>query len=520
MPLRTRPFLIALLLALAAGSFYAVGLDRSPVYLVHDEVIYALNAHAIATTLRDLNGQFLPVSIYVVGSFFATPLNIYATALALKVMPLSEVTVRMPSVIVGLVNIVLVYFIGRRVFKREGYAVIAAVLLALTPAHFIHSRLATDHLYTVTFALGWLLCMLGVEHEHQTRRIALANALLGVGVYTYLGALVTMPVCVAITFVVLFQQGMRSFKPYLAAVVGFALPLLPFIWWHLSHPAQYARQIQMYSLYDAARLNPLQGARELTSYVSLTERSSVYWDYFGPSFLFFAGDTGLINGTRYAGVFLWSIMALLPIGFYRLVVARTTPSNLLLVLGLLTSPLAAALVAERYKINRALVMLPFAVLVATVGVEALWSARHRVWRAVAVALLVAMPLQFAAFYTDYFGDYRVRSYTWFEYNVRGGLEAIIEGQTSSPAPVYLATNIQWVEYYWPLYLVKHGRSDLRSRTVYFNPQSQPEVAAIAPGSFVLCRAADEPALVAASGLRRARAITEPDGAHTFSVLRK
>ena len=34
---------------------YGAGLDRSPAYLVHDEVVYAINAHAIATTLHDIN---------------------------------------------------------------------------------------------------------------------------------------------------------------------------------------------------------------------------------------------------------------------------------------------------------------------------------------------------------------------------------------------------------------------------------------------------------------------------------
>ena len=33
----------------------------------------------------------------------------------------------------------------------------AALLLALTPAHFIHSRFALDYLYPVPFTLAWLL---------------------------------------------------------------------------------------------------------------------------------------------------------------------------------------------------------------------------------------------------------------------------------------------------------------------------------------------------------------------------
>ena len=77
--------------------------------------------------------------------------------------------------------------------------------------------------------------------------------------------------------------------------------------------------------------------------------------------------------------------------------------------------------AERYRINRALILLPIAAVIAAAGVEWMWQRRARVWRWAVIALIAAMPLQFAAFYRDYFGDYRVRSYAWFEYNMRGGM---------------------------------------------------------------------------------------------------
>ena len=95
---------MAAVLIAGALALYATGLEVSPVYLTHDEVIYARNAYSIATTGRDLSGQFLPISIPVTGTFFATPANIYTTAAFLTVLPLSEITIRLPSVLVGLVS--------------------------------------------------------------------------------------------------------------------------------------------------------------------------------------------------------------------------------------------------------------------------------------------------------------------------------------------------------------------------------------------------------------------------------
>ena len=500
----------------ASGVVYAWSLDR--LYLVHDEVIYGLNAHAIATTWRDLSGQFLPISLPVVGTFFATPMSIYFTALFLKVAPLSEVMVRLPSVVVGVACIGLLFLIGRQVFKKDSLAALAAGMLALTPAHFILSRLGTDHLYTVVLMLGWLLCLLGVTHERQVRRIALASALLGFGVYSYLGALVTMPVCFVITIAVLYRMGFRTRAPYLAAVIGAGLPVLPFVAWHLMHPDQYLRQMQMYGLAAPVQLEAADGRPQLFGYASLTERVAVYWDYFNPSLLFFAGDTGLINGTRYSGVFLWPLMVLLPAGVYRLAVQQRSVAGWLLTVALATSPLAATLVAERYRINRALVMLPLAALVATAGAEMMWASRQRIWRAGVIVLIAAMPVQFARFYQDYLVAYPGRSYTWFEYNIRGGMEDIIARQRDG-APVFIANNIQWADYYWPFYLAKQGRQDLRARTTYIDVAAPAAVASVPPGGILLCRVADAAAMKAA-GLRELRAITEPDGSQSFAVMQR
>ena len=514
-PRLARPRLMVAVILVAAVALYAWQLDR--LYLVHDEVIYALNAHAIATSGRDLSGQFLPISFPVVGTFFATPMSIYFTALFLKAAPLTEVIVRLPSVMVGVACIGLVFLIGRRIFKQDWLAALAAAILALTPAHFIHSRLGTDHLYTVVLMLGWLLCLLNVKSERQVLRIGIAAALLGLGVYSYLGALITMPVCFLITIATLYRLGFRSRAPYLAAFIGAGLPVLPFVAWHMLHPDQYARQMQMYGLYDSAA-TVAEGTPRLHGYSSVTDRVAVYWDYFNPSLLFFAGDTGLINGTRYAGVFLWPLMVLLPAGVYRLVVQQRSIAGWLLVVCLAASPLAATVVAERYRINRALVMLPLAALVATAGVEMMWGSRHRVWRACAIILIAAMPWQFARFYRDYFVDYPGRSYTWFEYNIRDGMEDIIARQRDG-APVFIANNIQWADYYWPFYLAKQGRQDLRARTTYLDVAAPGAVASVPPGGILLCRVADVAAMTSA-GLRELRAITEPDGSQSFAVMQR
>ena len=52
----------------------------------------------------------------------------------------------------------------------------------LTPAHFIHSRLATDHLYVVACVLMWLLRLVQAGETVTPRRVLMATMFLGASV--------------------------------------------------------------------------------------------------------------------------------------------------------------------------------------------------------------------------------------------------------------------------------------------------------------------------------------------------
>ena len=77
-------------LPLGVLMLYAAGLTYTPTYLCDAEVLFALNAHSIATTARDVNGRFLPLYFQVYADMWFQPVIVYFTALFLKVLPFSE----------------------------------------------------------------------------------------------------------------------------------------------------------------------------------------------------------------------------------------------------------------------------------------------------------------------------------------------------------------------------------------------------------------------------------------------
>ena len=88
-------------------------------YLIHDEAQGALQAHAIATTGRDLSGRLLPM--YFTEPEFPPgrdPALIYVTALGLKVLPFTEAGARTPTALVAVLDLVLMFFAARAIFQN------------------------------------------------------------------------------------------------------------------------------------------------------------------------------------------------------------------------------------------------------------------------------------------------------------------------------------------------------------------------------------------------------------------
>ena len=111
---------IVFLLAAAAAALYATRLGFAPVSLMHDESQFALQAQAIAATGRDLSGRRLPV--YFTEPEFPAgrdPVIIYATAAVLEALPLSESSARLATALTGVLNVVLMFLVARRVFKSD-----------------------------------------------------------------------------------------------------------------------------------------------------------------------------------------------------------------------------------------------------------------------------------------------------------------------------------------------------------------------------------------------------------------
>ena len=259
---------------------------------------------------------------------------------------------------------VLVSLLGARLFASPRFAVLTGVLFVLTPLLWRQTQDASGSLYALPFVAGWLFAAAHMTSTHASWWPVIAGGLLGGGVYTSNAAAVMMPFYALLTIAVFAQARAVRLRELALFVTAFAIAAGPLAVSFISHPERLRDTVNAYHLYDAHRFNVLQGIREMSSWVGLTARTEVYYDYFNPAFLFLTGR-----------VLLFPLVVLIPAGVYQIVSGETTPLARLSLVGFLAAPFAASLTAQPPIPGRILFITPFAAIVAAYGVKRMLSWR-------------------------------------------------------------------------------------------------------------------------------------------------
>lgn len=525
------PAALALLALLGlSGMLYTSVLDRVPPYLSLDEAHFAVHAHALSQTGRNLDGELLPLMVSLAdplgdqpvlpwGQTRYHPVLFYLIALLLQVAPLSEAAIRLPTALIGaIVNVALMYAIAFRLTRDRLDAWMAAAMLALCPAHFILSRQALDYVAPLPFILGWLWCLIAYTQTGRHRYAFAGGLLLGAGCYSYVTSWAMMPAYLALSWLVMRHHAGRS-RAWLISAAGFALPVSTLAPWLWLHPEAMRNLLQQYQVADPAAAAAAAGMMD-----AVKIKLSIYWNYFNPSFLFVSGGSSRSVSTGRAGVFLMPFAVWLPAGVYAMWHRRDlTWWSIVLLAGLATAPIPAVIKGAPYATQRIAGLLPFAVLISALGWAWMWQSQRRWIRVAAALLAAAMVMQFLYFYRDYQGDYRERAGGSYDPTAfRGAAELMIAIDHAQPVPrFYLTAPLYDVSAKWRFYATKHGRQGMLARTQYFDGNLL-AIGAAVPGSIAVVPAGSSPAAASAAipHWTIERTITNLSGEPTLIVLRR
>ena len=332
-------------------------LSDMPFGLWKDEAIHGVSAVRILE-----ESSYRP--IFVPEANVAS-LMIFLQAASIWLLGRNTVALRLPSVLMDLGVIVLLYFLARR-FLGWRIALVVAFLVAVSSWDITWARNAMPGVSGPFFAVATILSFLWALRRGSLAPYAVAGVVLGSGIWFY-QAVRIMPVVIVVIAAYAFPRGRppagefaRKFGVYIAGAVLVAAPLLQYA---VTHAAEFWRRA------GAVTANRTGGS--LDSLGFLKTNLDEYLLMFN-----FRGDINGRHNLPEEPMLAFGVAALALLGFLHCLSRPHRPVPFLLLVWFIFAllPGLVTLPFEAPNTLRAIGSLPVAYLFAGVGIAAMWKA--------------------------------------------------------------------------------------------------------------------------------------------------
>lgn len=219
---------ILLIIILVAILLRFYRLDSIPPHLRNDEAALGYSAYSILQTQRDEHGRFLPILFQSFGDW-KPGLYVYLTVPFIAILGLTELAVRLPAAISGILGIYLLYLLVCNLFQNKKIALFAAFSLALTPWHIAFSRSAWEAQITVTLMLaGSIFLIKSINQNHKY--LIISAGFLGVSLLTSHSAKPAIPLLLLSFLLAYWKNVLRlPLKTIILSCLLFLILSLPVI---------------------------------------------------------------------------------------------------------------------------------------------------------------------------------------------------------------------------------------------------------------------------------------------------
>ena len=302
-----RTIAILLVILALAATLRLISLDRVPPGMNVDEASVAWNAYTLLKTGKDQHGVRWP--IFYFRQFGQNPPAIFLYVL----LPFQAIgglnlwTTRLPAAVGGVMTVLLIYFVGARLFG-SATGLVAAAMLAINPWHLQMSRLDGWDPLMVMASLAALLGANMPLNENEERRrprpvmAGLAGALAGICCYGYWAVRLFLPIFLIGAVLVTWRgwwEHLRTREGALAIsafVVAGMVTFCPLLWSHVVDPETGMRAQVVGWVWNESD----------TLVEKVGKALSRYPGHFGPEFLFIHGDRDpALSPPDGTGLFYW-----------------------------------------------------------------------------------------------------------------------------------------------------------------------------------------------------------------------
>lgn len=373
-----------ILITCIGGILRFTNLDKHPNSLNVDEVSIGYNAYSILKTGKDEYGNLMPLSFKSLGDY-KPPIYIYLTALPIAIFGLNEFSVRFVSALLGTLTIPLIFFFLRFITEKISYALLATILLAISPWHIYFSRMGSESLTALFFTIAGMFCFLQVLNSKKVWFIP-SIVLLITAMYTYHAQRVFLPLMIAATLLLAWKRSKLSRKesvlPVIVLVSLTSAFLISIIVGSGANRAQMTVITNDVEFIRYVLVDPINNTSGFISEVGTLFNNEYlllasYWirkylAYFQPSFLFY-NSLGMTQGSSYGmGILYLFEVPLLLMGIYILVRSALT-YKYFIILWILMGIFPASLTLNEQHPIRTLVIMPMVLLISAIGAMSLWQ---------------------------------------------------------------------------------------------------------------------------------------------------
>lgn len=386
--MHTRTVIIFIIVLLFASFLRLYSLGDIPPGINQDEGSIGYTAYSLIQTGKDEYGHSLPLSFQSFGDW-KLPLYMYSVIPFVAVLGMTELAVRLPSAIAGIITVALTFFLVKELFKNNKLALLVMLLVAIAPWHLHLSRVESEsNTAVMLITLAVLLFLRGIRNKQWL--LIPSSIAFALTYYTYAGNHIFTTVLLGSIIFLYWKAIPKTKVTAIAALAFFSLfsIIVYFTFFEASKtkisgigifgdPTVVHSEIEIpFSEHQGSELVVAKLFHNKVFYA--TERFiQNYLNAFSPNFLFISGGgNNAHNIDNFGNMYIVESIFLL-FGIISLLTAKRSSERLLVLLWFLLAPIAPSITKDAPHTNRMFAIFPILPLVTGMGIFWFLQQLHR-----------------------------------------------------------------------------------------------------------------------------------------------
>ncbi|MCL4418741.1 hypothetical protein M1146_01410 [Patescibacteria group bacterium] len=366
--------LICILLLASILRFWNLG--KIPSGSTPDEATYIYSAYSIFFTQKDLSSAFLPLSFNLYNSF--SPVPVYIMAPFVGFLKISLFSARLPFVIAGILDVLLIYLFTAKITQNKKIALLASFVLSVSAWHIQFSRISYDGALALFFYLLGSYLFISLKN---LKGIILSTFFLLLGFYSYHATKIFFLFLIPLLLYYEWPDIKKRRRELFFFITGSLFILLSFLYvltiQHVSRQkivignnnSQISSAVNLERTYNTAPLF----VKNILSNKLFTYNKLILGNYLGAfssEYLFINGEMGnnaKIFGITNRGALYLIDLPFLVLGLLYFLKKKERVRNFVLI-SLLIAPTPSAITIDASYGLRSIMMLPFLAIIVGAGI--------------------------------------------------------------------------------------------------------------------------------------------------------